>query len=358
MEKRVVFVGVDWGRINMNDYINLLFILSKKSARDSIKPIKCPPPFDNIIQDMYKSSMDLTKEDILVLCSTHNVPLPTINQIISHEFTISPAIEEITLVRLDALAREQEILNVFKSNEPIEQKIKRIQEISIKLVEPTKSQAKKVSELDNTHMDELCSFLGYPLMRGELGLLCAFPGRGKTTVLLSTIREYTNQGLNCLYISIEDFTEQTLRKRLPSGFPDVLVACVPVCSFRQIRKESDTHKPDVLIVDYLDVVNMGRHLTDPRLKHNAVVHGLKSLAQELNIVVLSAHQLNSDVLEPQVEHLAESKFGILAGVDVCLGMGGYVYDTRRYITTMKSRRHPPLTTFKINVDFNKLVIQS
>jgi len=338
-----------------SEYINLLFILAKKSSRDSIKPFKCPPPFDGIVRDMYNSGSDFTREDILALCVLHNMQ-PSMVEPIKSYTGVTPVIEEVTLLRLDALSREQEILNVFKSNEPVEIKLKKIQDISSKLLEPYQSYVKRVSDLSNIDMDDVCSFLGYPLMRGELGVLCAFPKRGKTTVLLSHTQEYSNNGLKCLYISVADFTEQTLRKRLTPTFPDILVACVPHCNIRQLRKEVDMYTPDVLIVDYIGVIGAGRGITDPRIKHNTVVQELKRLAQEAHMVVLSAHQLNTDVLQPEAIHLAESHFGVLAGLDICLGMGGYAYDSRRYVTTLASRRHQALTTFQITVNFTDLVV--
>ena len=91
-------------------------------------------------------------------------------------------------------------------------------------------------------------------------------------------------------------------------------------------------------------------IKEKRFQLEYVSENLKKLAQEKNILIITAHQLNADVDLPTERELLEAKAGLLAHTDLVLGIGGDMYDTVRNITTIKSRRAAPVDVFKIDIE--------
>ena len=86
---------------------------------------------------------------------------------------------------------------------------------------------------------------------------CAFTGRGKTSLMLTFVREALLNKLNVMYISIKDFSETMLKQRILSAgeFPDFKASCYSNLTIPDLEIEIDQQSPDIVFVDYLSVMN-------------------------------------------------------------------------------------------------------
>lgn len=119
----------------------------------------------------------------------------------------------------------------------------------------------RVSEVQDKEIPRLCSgigefdrLLGGGVVPGSLTLIGGDPGIGKSTLLLQISQALSSQGLVVLYVCGEESVEQTsLRaKRLNAVSENLLL--LSETNFSHIKKHIDAVKPDVLIVDSIQIV--------------------------------------------------------------------------------------------------------
>jgi len=105
-----------------------------------------------------------------------------------------------------------------------------------------------------TQMGELDRLFGGGIVEGSLILVGGEPGVGKSTLLLQMANALAGQGLTVLYICGEESAEQTsLRaKRLGIEHPNIYL--LSETHFSAIRAQIDLVKPDVAIVDSVQIV--------------------------------------------------------------------------------------------------------
>lgn len=105
-----------------------------------------------------------------------------------------------------------------------------------------------------THMGELDRLLGGGLVEGSLILVGGEPGVGKSTLMLQIANALAAQGLIVLYICGEESAEQiTLRaKRL--GIDHNNLYLLSETNFSAIKGQIDEVKPDVAIVDSVQII--------------------------------------------------------------------------------------------------------
>ncbi len=106
----------------------------------------------------------------------------------------------------------------------------------------------------STNMGELDRVFGGGLVEGSLILVGGEPGVGKSTLMLQIANSLSMQGLTVLYICGEESTEQTsLRaKRLSIDHPNLYL--LNETNFTSIRSQIDQLKPDIAIVDSIQIV--------------------------------------------------------------------------------------------------------
>ena len=196
----------------------------------------------------------------------------------------------------------------------------------------------------------------YGLTKEELAVICAFTGRGKTSMMLSFVRDACLNSLKTLYISIKDFSETMLKQRLTSveEFPDFYACCYSEFTTPELEMEIDRIKPDIVFLDYLGVVSSIKRADQRRYELETITADLKRIAQDKNVIMITAHQLNKDEAFPRADDLLEAKAGIISHADLVLGVGGDIHSNFRNITTIKTRRHSALQEFLINFDFSSL----
>lgn len=219
---------------------------------------------------------------------------------------------------------------------------------------PTETKSKLISTFEAEQVVHIFDVFGYQVCREELILICAYTGGGKTTILLSLLKQAVHKGLNPLYISVADWSEKKLFDRIDSSssdFPDFHVVCCSEITLGQIEVEIETLKPDVLFLDYLTVVIPPSDFEAHRLQLASIAKGLKRLAQEHNLLIITAHQLVNDVEYPTANDLSESKSLILAECDLVQGIGKTLYDNIKNVTDIKLRSHAPQGNRQINIDY-------
>lgn len=114
-----------------------------------------------------------------------------------------------------------------------------------------------------THMNEFDRLIGGGLVPGSLTLVGGDPGIGKSTLLLQLSNTFAKQGLTVLYVCGEESIEQTtMRARRLSIDSDNLLL-LSETNYSLIKAQIDQIKPDVLIVDSIQIVYKGEMSSAP-----------------------------------------------------------------------------------------------
>ena len=341
-----------------NAYLNLVSFVLKKDKRlvlePIIKSIKFEAPFDLIMDEVLSCRTDLTKTDLLDFVKG-KLNSTQFNYIKGMSERVSAPVGYRAIQHLQSLSQLEEVGTVLKSRLRPEKKLEKIHLTSDSRAVTTQAVARPLSEFSSDTTRDLFKVFYYGLSREELAVLCAFSGRGKTTILLSLVREAIDNNLKVLFISVQDFSEGMLKERISNAheFPDFYACCSASFGIPELEIEIDSLKPDIVFLDYLSVMDAPTS-KEKRFQLEYVSENLKRVAQQKNIAILTAHQLNADVDLPSERELLEAKAGLLAHTDLVLGIGGDMYDTVRNVTTIKTRRSAPVDVFKIDIDFANL----
>lgn len=109
----------------------------------------------------------------------------------------------------------------------------------------------------STKMAEFDRLLGGGIVKGSLALVGGDPGIGKSTLLLQLSQNLATQGLVVLYVSGEESLEQTsLRAQRLSALHDNLYLLSDTL-FSNIKAQIEHLKPDILIVDSIQILYKG-----------------------------------------------------------------------------------------------------
>ncbi len=162
-----------------------------------------------------------------------------------------------------------------------------------------------------TGVNEFDRLMGGGVVPGSLILVGGDPGIGKSTLMLQLSKTFADQGLIVLYISGEESVEQTsLRaKRLNVNCDNLFIFAET--NFNHIKKEIDKIKPNVLIVDSIQIVYKSEIPSAPgsvsQVRENA--SEFMHIAKNLNIVTfLIGHVTKSgEIAGPRMlEHLVDT----------------------------------------------------
>jgi replicative DNA helicase len=172
--------------------------------------------------------------------------------------------------------------------------------------------------------------------RSTLTTFIAPTGAGKSMFLSNVSAAAIAQGLNSLYVSCE-MAEYKIGLRHDAYFSGVAINDVPqnaadvqaqatakvkgrlfikefptktatvqtIRSYMQRLKATKDFVPDVLVVDYADLLRGSRQYGDKRFELEGVYEELRALSQEFNIVVVTADQTNRSGLDMEVVTIAQ-----------------------------------------------------
>jgi len=184
-----------------------------------------------------------------------------------------------------------------------------------------------------TGIDHLDEIMNGGLSRGELAVLLAAYGVGKTTFAVKVANSAHNAGYNVLQLFFEDRPKTIKRKHMAcwtgisldefeerkeeikfklselgtenSGriklkkFPSDGTTIGKVRQY--IKKQiSNGFKPDLVVLDYIDCVEPNGRIEDINVAQGKVMRGLESIADELNVAVWTFIQGNRSSLKAEV----------------------------------------------------------
>lgn len=342
-----------------NSYLVLFTFMLKVSKRlqlgTVINSINLQYPYDILWKEIKDIKEDLTKEDFLEIVKDL---LDADNYLFFKDMPaeVTNVIGYRAINKLTSLNKLTKISNIIQEDKDIEQKLDNINKIIESSNTIGKSKSKLISEFKTDITPNEFYIFHYGIAREELVVLCAFTGRGKTSLMLTFAREAIQNNLSVLYISIKDFSESMLKARLDSAgaFPDFKASCYSNLSVPDLEIEIDEVNPDIVFVDYLGVMDASAKTDTRRFELENITSNLKRVAQDKHIVLVTGHQLNKDNPYPTADDLLEAKAGIVSHADVVLGIGGDIQSDFRNVTTIKCRRHKPLPEFVVQVNFDDL----
>lgn len=172
--------------------------------------------------------------------------------------------------------------------------------------------------------------------RQSLNMLIAMPGVGKTQFLVNVGRQYLEDGLNVLYVTLEiseiqiaERFDASMLKRKTSEFPNILkedyiaarkelrskvkgqlivraypaakATCTTIQLLMDDLKNSDGFTPDIVIVDYIGLLRSDRIKFSDNLYSykGSIAEEIRGLATENNVVVWTASQTNRAAYQNQ-----------------------------------------------------------
>jgi len=183
------------------------------------------------------------------------------------------------------------------------------------------------------------------LTRGEITVIGGRPGHGKTTFLANLLANMIGAGYKCVLFNRELPNSELLKKLIAlesgklsysmirkgiydeSGIIELerikkfivhkyngkmLRMFDNIRDFAKSSSEVKRFKPDVILDDYIQLINPTKQIEQRRLQLEALVNDYKWLAKEHKAVVVLASQLNrglemrSSTSKPQLSDLAES----------------------------------------------------
>jgi DNA repair protein RadA/Sms len=115
----------------------------------------------------------------------------------------------------------------------------------------------------STRMAEFDRLLGGGLVAGSLTLIGGDPGIGKSTLMLQISERFAAQGLTVLYVSGEESIEQTSLRAQRLGIQCSGLYILAETLFSNIKCQIDELKPDVLIVDSIQIIYKGELSSSP-----------------------------------------------------------------------------------------------
>ncbi|NGX36675.1 MAG: DNA repair protein RadA, partial [Candidatus Anoxychlamydiales bacterium] len=96
--------------------------------------------------------------------------------------------------------------------------------------------------------------LGGGITKGSLILIGGAPGIGKSTLLLQLSNTFALQNKKVLYISAEESLEQTSLRAQRIGIDNENIFLFSETNFSAIKLQIDQIKPDILIVDSIQII--------------------------------------------------------------------------------------------------------
>lgn len=204
-------------------------------------------------------------------------------------------------------------------------------------------------------MNGLDELIGGGLSPGELAVVIAPPGGGKSMALVKGASTALLAGKKVIYYTLE-LSEEVVGQRFDACINDIALKHVWDYPEHITEKLEDLAKlggglkikefleggvtvntikahlktleiegfiPDVIFVDYLGLMKPLGSYAEKRHALTDIAEGLRNIANNMRVPIWSAHQTNRTAIQEErinTSHIGES-LGIIATVDLALGLG-------------------------------------
>ena len=125
-----------------------------------------------------------------------------------------------------------------------------------------RSEVKLLSDVDLAHAERISTgliefdrVLGGGIVRGSVVLIGGAPGAGKSTILLQAIANAADNGLSVLYVSGEESLQQIAERANRLSLNAHAIKMLAETSVQSICDCVDVEKPDLLIIDSIQVMH-------------------------------------------------------------------------------------------------------
>ena len=285
------------------------------------------------------------------------------------------------------LEKHNRLINELRNIQP--SKIKDISDI----VDEAKLAVKEETNLIQFGLGNLDSFAG-GMTRKELTVLGGRPGHGKTTLMLNIVRGLIEQGYSVMLFNREMSNVETMKKlfvmessdltysMIRSGITDEkkqlalesvseyvkekykdLIAYDDIRTLDDSIREIVKHKPDVVIDDYIQLIESGLKNKDRRFEIEKIVNDYKWICKQENCSGLLVSQLNRDIEKrfdprPRMSDYAESGVIEQAAEAAMFVFYGHNFDSEKYnqfkseVIVAKSR-YGKIGTYPMGFNGNK-----
>ncbi len=146
--------------------------------------------------------------------------------------------------------------NTFEQEVEVQDKGKRFESLKTESAKPMRVKEIKINSFQriSTKMAEFDRLLGGGIVPGSLTLIGGDPGIGKSTLMLQLAQLFAEQGLTVLYVCGEESVEQTSMRASRLGAADDRLYLLSDTLFSNIKAQADKLKPDVMIVDSIQIL--------------------------------------------------------------------------------------------------------
>ena len=349
--------------------ISMLTIQSKIDS-DSSKVLKYLSELGNYIyktdaQTAYEILKDKTKKrELLELAKNIQKEIEQIEDV---DVYLEKSISEIQKIEFQTEKEENFIEEVAKTATKIEQNINKKQDYSY--------------DTGFFDLDDLTD----GLHKGELTIVGARPGVGKTTFSLQIAEHIAKKQKNVTYVCLEMSTEQMIQKMLAKEakvnsrkirngdltseeIDKIGIACAEVCDLKMsiltkirtiqqieivARRMKNRGKLDLLIIDYLQLVRSNAKFQSREQEVADISRTLKLLSIELEIPIIALCQLNRNASknEPTLADIRESG-SIEQDADNVIFL--YQEDEENNIITVDLQKQRAGNIGKSRLKFNKI----
>jgi len=260
------------------------------------------------------------------------------------------------------------------------------------IVDETNQSLKEDSNTIQFGLGRLDNFAG-GMTRKEITVLGGRPGHGKTTLMLNVVRGLIEQGYNVMLFNREMSNIETMKKLYVMESNDISYSMIrsgisedkqialnsvseyvkekyeKLTAFDDIRslddciREINKGKPDVIIDDYIQLIDVGQGYKDRRFEIEKIVQDYKWAVKQNNCSAILVSQLNRDIEKrfdprPRMSDYAESGVIEQTAESAMFVFYGYNFDSEKYnrykseVIVAKSR-YGQIGTYPMGFNGNK-----
>ena len=260
------------------------------------------------------------------------------------------------------------------------------------IVDETNQSLQEDSNTIQFCLGRLDNFAG-GMTRKEITVLGGRPGHGKTTLMLNVVRGLIEQGYSVMLFNREMSNIETMKKLYVMESNDISYSMIrsgisedkkialnsvseyvkekyeKLTAFDDIRslddciREINKGKPDVVIDDYIQLIDVGQGYKDRRFEIEKIVQDYKWAVKQNNCSAILVSQLNRDIEKrfdprPRMSDYAESGVIEQTAESAMFVFYGYNFDSEKYnrykseVIVAKSR-YGQIGTYPMGFNGNK-----